>query len=318
MRRWNLGHYAISSCVTGALLAGCGGSQPPIGAPLSIRATAQHALPGAQSGDLLYVTTSSQEQLYVLRYPQLQVIDTIGGFSPAALRGLCSGPAGEVYATDDGQQTSHLYLFKHGAKTPRRVLSGPGGLKACSVDSTTGDVAVTTVENRPALAIFSKGEGRPKLYDVGYGAFTASAYAPNGNLYLIHGCLVLFANGIFTCVKLAGSASLPGATDLQWHNGVFIIAAQAHGKLQTVYTVKLTSATTGRLVSKITLDRKMNEDPRYGLPALLVGNDLMAPSKRKGLLTFWLFPKGGEPVRSAILKVDGFIAGLALSSGIDR
>ena len=29
MRRWNLGHYAISSCVTAALLSGCGGSQPP-------------------------------------------------------------------------------------------------------------------------------------------------------------------------------------------------------------------------------------------------------------------------------------------------
>lgn len=33
MRRWNLRHYAISGCVTAALLAGCGGSQPPIGAP---------------------------------------------------------------------------------------------------------------------------------------------------------------------------------------------------------------------------------------------------------------------------------------------
>ncbi|MGB6599840.1 MAG: hypothetical protein WBE77_01995, partial [Candidatus Cybelea sp.] len=32
MRRWNLSHYAISSCVTAALLAGCS-AQPPIGAP---------------------------------------------------------------------------------------------------------------------------------------------------------------------------------------------------------------------------------------------------------------------------------------------
>jgi uncharacterized repeat protein (TIGR03803 family) len=33
MRRSNLRHYAISSCVAAALLVGCGGSQPPIGAP---------------------------------------------------------------------------------------------------------------------------------------------------------------------------------------------------------------------------------------------------------------------------------------------
>ena len=40
MRRWNLSQYAISSCVTAALLAGCGGSQPPIGAPLGLRSGA--------------------------------------------------------------------------------------------------------------------------------------------------------------------------------------------------------------------------------------------------------------------------------------
>lgn len=32
MGRWNLFHFAISSCISTALLAGCGGSQPPIGA----------------------------------------------------------------------------------------------------------------------------------------------------------------------------------------------------------------------------------------------------------------------------------------------
>ncbi|MGB8907621.1 MAG: hypothetical protein WCC84_02605 [Candidatus Cybelea sp.] len=31
MKRWNLIHYAMSGCVTAALLAGCGGSQPPLG-----------------------------------------------------------------------------------------------------------------------------------------------------------------------------------------------------------------------------------------------------------------------------------------------
>lgn len=46
MRRWNLSHYAISSCVTAALLAGCGGSQPPMGGPGAMpvgRTIATHA-----------------------------------------------------------------------------------------------------------------------------------------------------------------------------------------------------------------------------------------------------------------------------------
>jgi hypothetical protein len=287
------------------------------GSPLNIGGATQ-ALPDAQSGDLLYVTTSNRKQLYVLMYPQLKVVDTIGGFSgDPSLHGLCSGPAGAVYVTDDGPGSLHLYRFKHGAKTPSRVLSAPGGFQACSVNPSTGDVAATAVENRPALAIYSKGEGRPKLYDANTG-YSASAYAPNGHLYLVSGCcgcLTMFANGTFTCVKLEGSARLPWAAGLQWHNGGFVIAARAHHNLQSVYIVKLTGATTGRLVSTITLKRKMDEGPRSGLPALLVGDELMAPSNRKGLLSFWLYPKGGEPVKAVVLKVEGFVSGLALSPG---
>lgn len=33
MKRWDLGFYAILSCIVAAVLAGCGGAQPPIGAP---------------------------------------------------------------------------------------------------------------------------------------------------------------------------------------------------------------------------------------------------------------------------------------------
>jgi uncharacterized repeat protein (TIGR03803 family) len=45
MRRWNLSHYATSSCVTAALLAGCGGSQAPIGAPGALPQTSALAAP---------------------------------------------------------------------------------------------------------------------------------------------------------------------------------------------------------------------------------------------------------------------------------
>jgi len=37
MKSFDFGHYALCSCVAAALLAGCGGSQPQIGAPGAIR-----------------------------------------------------------------------------------------------------------------------------------------------------------------------------------------------------------------------------------------------------------------------------------------
>ncbi|MFY9720560.1 MAG: hypothetical protein WAK16_13055 [Candidatus Cybelea sp.] len=50
MRSLSLSRYAVSSCATAALLAGCGGSQPPINAPGAMphsRAISSHADRGA-------------------------------------------------------------------------------------------------------------------------------------------------------------------------------------------------------------------------------------------------------------------------------
>ncbi|MGA9017366.1 MAG: hypothetical protein WB438_00305 [Candidatus Cybelea sp.] len=66
MRSLDFMLYALSSCVAAAMLAGCGGSQPPIGAPGAMPQTsviATHAgrgtswiLPEAKNEDLIYAT----------------------------------------------------------------------------------------------------------------------------------------------------------------------------------------------------------------------------------------------------------------------
>ena len=66
MRSLDFSRYVLGSCAVAAMLAGCGGSQPPIGATGAMpqtSAVATHAdrgkswmLPEATSQDLLYVT----------------------------------------------------------------------------------------------------------------------------------------------------------------------------------------------------------------------------------------------------------------------
>ncbi len=65
MKTFDLRYYTAGAYVAVAMLAGCGGSQPPIGAPGETRSTAiaQHAAHGkfwmlreAKSEDLHYVT----------------------------------------------------------------------------------------------------------------------------------------------------------------------------------------------------------------------------------------------------------------------
>ena len=71
MKSFGLGKYALSVGVAAALLAGCAGSQPPIGAPGAMPQTsalATHAdsgtswmLRGAKNEDLLYVSNHSSD-----------------------------------------------------------------------------------------------------------------------------------------------------------------------------------------------------------------------------------------------------------------
>jgi len=75
----------VLTCAAAAMLAGCGGSQPPVGAPgaMPYGATSgitAHSMPtagkGAWSGDLLYVATGGD--VYVLSYPSGKVVGPSG------------------------------------------------------------------------------------------------------------------------------------------------------------------------------------------------------------------------------------------------
>ena len=87
--------YAITIGAAAALLAGCGGSQPPIvasGAMTRGRAPLQHAT----DSDLLYVVDSTRG-VYVYRYPSGE---EVGLLKVNASAGLCSDKKGDVFVTD--------------------------------------------------------------------------------------------------------------------------------------------------------------------------------------------------------------------------
>src|ERR1700727_305617 len=81
-----------------ALLAGCGGSQPLIGAPRAMlsakSAQAGNPLNGARSGDLLYVSENSQGAVEVFTYPSGRLVQTLSVLAPW---GLCSDSNGNVF-----------------------------------------------------------------------------------------------------------------------------------------------------------------------------------------------------------------------------
>ena len=200
MKSLDFSRYA-QSCAAVAMLAGCGGSQPPIGAPGAMPQTsaiATHAdrgkswmLPEAKSEDLVYI--SDGDKVYVYSYPREQLVGTLGGFNAA--EGLCVDEAGDVWIGNSASDEKlSLIEYKHGATKPRKTLSDSSEgsasfVSACSIDSTTGDLAVINwgeggASNPGNVAIFPNASGSPKVY-TSYDMYPFGAgYDNNGDLFV--------------------------------------------------------------------------------------------------------------------------------------
>jgi hypothetical protein len=134
------------------LLSGCGGAQPPV-ANLGVTAqtvkTMEHRndeqswiRPNATSSALLYLSDSGRDtiDIYDFHAPHNGLIGQLKGFKTPG--GECSDTAGNVYITDD-INSNNVLEFAHGSKKLTRVLSVNAYPDGCSVDPTTGNLAVS-------------------------------------------------------------------------------------------------------------------------------------------------------------------------------
>lgn len=180
---------ALSSSVAIALLAGCGGSEPPIAAHGSM---AQGSVgnswmdAGASKWDLLYVTSGGGINVY--RYWHHKLIGKLGGFiSP---QGECVDAAGDIYVTDYGAMK--VFEFTHGGKQPVNVIDvAPYQPEGCAVDFKSGDLAVANETKESSsygsLAIYSDAQGSPRLYTAPLNHYESCAYDDKGNLLVTDG-----------------------------------------------------------------------------------------------------------------------------------
>jgi|HubBroStandDraft_4_1064222.scaffolds.fasta_scaffold171772_1 hypothetical protein len=200
MRSLDFNRYAFSICVAVAILAGCGGSQPPIGAPGAMPqspAIATHAvhgtswmLPEAKSEDLLYVSDGSTDSVFVYSYKSRQQVGNLTGFGSPY--GQCVDGTGDVWIADF--RSSDVVEYAHGGTKPLKTLSVGGGSNGwpvgCSV-SPNGDLAVSIglLADAPsgagAILVFKGASGLPVTYtDSDCYNPLAPGYDDKGNLYV--------------------------------------------------------------------------------------------------------------------------------------
>jgi hypothetical protein len=317
MKILGFGRLAVGAGLALILLAGCSGSQGQIGgtgAMPQVGAPGASVSPQSKSRDLLYVSSSDRDNVYVFEFPKIDLIHILSGFMEPGPAGLCTDGDGNVYVTDPGTSGSGaVYVYAHGSTTGTATLSAPLGAQGCSYDPTTGNLAVVTAGGD--LAIYANAGGNPTIYTFKeMSKFQYCAYDDSGNLF-IDGSndksspLVVFVNGSFKNVALNKKIS---PVNLQWNSGVLVASEADEGGSQKVYQLKI-SGTKAQVVGTIVLQRRNSAKLAYGAQNWIQSKILVAPGPNIGTLEFWHYPHGGEPAQKTSRGNGGYFFGIVVS-----
>jgi hypothetical protein len=300
-----------------AILAACGGSQPPIGAPGAMpqsRAITTHA--GRGGSWMLPRIDRAQSLIYVLADTKVYMVSyshgTIEGtFSnPGGWWGMCSDNSGDVFITANGS----VLEYKHGGATPIASLEDENNVgEACSVDSTTGNLAVT---NEGDVAIYQRATGNPTfLTDPSITNYFSCAYDGTGNLIIDgdsdskpdHLATLPAGSTIFQDLALP---QLLNMGDLQWDGRYIALSDVAHD----VYQISI-SGSQATVVGKTVLHSTVGLHRAFWLQRSVLLSPTGPDHDAVGL---WSYPKGGKPTARYFVVKKADLSALTVSVAPSR
>lgn len=301
MKGLDLSGYAFGICAAAAILAGCSGSQAPIGTPgvmQQSRAITPQAggdgswmLPEAKTEDLLYATNVYTVTVY--DYKTGKHVGTLKHFYGPEYE--CSDAIGDVFITNGGD----LLEYAHGGKKSIATFSTSGYYPfGCAVDPTTGNLAVTLGRGGSysgEVAVYPQAKGTPTIYGSSTIQFAFCGYDNAGNLFLDG----WFTAGGITFLELpSGGSSFetvtlnqefysPGA--VQW-DGKYL--AVGDDQVQKIYQFSI-SGSSGTLQGTTNLGSSQTVVQWWIRGGTVVGAD-DGPST----VWYWKYPAGGSPTKS--------------------
>jgi hypothetical protein len=292
-------------------LAGCGGSESPLGQGVSPQSAAPVARadrgswmsPDAKKSDLLYVSDLTTGDVDVFSYPRGKRKGKLTGFS--APHGECVDAKGNVFITSEG--SSQIFEYAHGGTKPIATLSDPGYTPSdCSIDPVTGDLAVANLlplgSGSGNVAIYKRAKGKPKLYTTSSGLFMyySCGFDGSGNLFvdgsnmsgnqfeiaeLPKGATALVA------VTLNQQISLPGG--VQWDGKYLAVGDQVCiDCASTIYEFSM-SGSTGTEVAETNLANSCDV-----IRFWLQGKRVIAPNDCTPNVMYFKYPAGGNSTKS--------------------
>jgi hypothetical protein len=285
-------------------VGGCGGTR----SSASIPTAAQERARPANSSQNILLYAGGNKISYVL-----SLAGTLVGTIDRPSYGTCSDSSGNVYMTGVGSVAE----FAYGQTTPFATASVPGTAYSCSVDPTTGDVAVVlfcATGCGDEIAVFTNLNYPPQLYQTS--ALTQMlfcGYDASGDLFVdgynkAHFALAELPAGASTFSPIAVDQAINDPGQVQW-DGHYMTVEDAYLPVIYQFSISGSAATTVGAVHFWPVGRRAAESwIAHGLLAVPTGRH----GKRAVEIGIWFYPSGGK--RAILLK--GFVANHRLITGV--
>jgi hypothetical protein len=293
MMKSDFSRRAMTIVAACAVFAACDAPGAGLAPAADRNAAADAALsdPNAVGRDLLYVSDVGTDDVNIYTYPEGRLEGTLSGFQrPQA---MCVDKSGDVFIPD--LEAFKIYEYRHGAKKPKAALRDPGeDPDDCSVDPTTGDLAVmnlSTPYTGPGdVVIYSHAKGKPKRYrDPKITYYLFCGYDNQGNLFLdgMNSGQFQFAelpkgSQTFTNITLNESFRFGGAVQWDGHN-----VAVGNYESNVIYQFDI----DGAAGTKAGETRLRGSD--YAIGFWIQGKTVIGPNDDSTNVMYWDYPAGG-------------------------
>jgi hypothetical protein len=292
--------HALSAISAAVVLVACDSRQsvPIASRPLLLRPAGSQAL---SAGDLLYITSRSSPTMYVYSYPRAVHKRTVERHSFYFLYGDCADSTGRVYVLNYfGSSEAEILVYAHGATRPMRSMQLGGVISNCSVDPTSGDLAVM-IYYPPGLAIYPDATGSPTFYLYPKDFFASGCtYDDKGNLFVdgtnspsyAYASLLELpaAGGSFVNIALPKISESSPSGGVRWHGKELVLSDGA----AALYRLAV-HGSKARVVGTTQLGGLSNVWDFWIRGKTVVGSNTYGSSPS---VLIWNYPEGGQPIKA--------------------
>jgi DNA-binding beta-propeller fold protein YncE len=273
-----------------------GSTRPPNGMTDNRRA-GSWMLPAAKSDKLVYVSDGGNGTVYVLSYSTHKLVGTLTGFHGPA--GECVDEHGDVFITDFSGRD--IVEYAHGGTSPIATLVDSNGPAGCSIDPSTGNLAVNN--GGGSVEVYAQASGTPTTYSFSSSVdFHFCTFDKAGNLFVsgqqrYDFLIVELAKGSskLKSLKLDGIST---AGSLQWYGHFLTVAMTANRQsLAKIARVQIAGG-VAKAVSVINLQNQLEPE---GTQFWIEGGHIIGATASPRiysleLLDEWPYPGGGRRV----------------------